>query len=81
MTEKGEGVKEGGVVEIASIHAVFTHVVERMAGYGKRLGEYPTLAPPRNTSVRSALLCLIFARPASLRRKRGAGQRRGIPGP
>ena len=44
MAEIGEGVETGGIIEIANIHAVSTHVPEKMVGYGKRLGEYPTLS-------------------------------------
>jgi len=40
-----EGVEEGEIVEIASIHTVFAHVAENMVGWQKRLGEYPTLSP------------------------------------
>ena len=29
---------------MANIHAVSTHIAEKMVGYGKRLGEYPTLS-------------------------------------
>ena len=29
---------------IANVHAVFTHIAEKMLGYEKRLGEYPTLS-------------------------------------
>jgi hypothetical protein len=43
--ELGEAVEKGEIIEIASIHAVVTHVAENMAGYQKRLGEYPTLSP------------------------------------
>ena len=39
-----EGFAIGEIVEIASIHVVFTDVAEKMVGYGKRLGEYPTLS-------------------------------------
>ena len=30
--------------EIASIHELFMHVAEKIAGCSKRLGEYPTLS-------------------------------------
>ena len=43
LCEIVEGVAEGGVVEIASIHAVFMHVAENMLGQQKRLGEFPTI--------------------------------------
>jgi len=39
-----EGVEEGEILEIASIDAGFVHLAEKMVGYGKRLGEYPTLS-------------------------------------
>lgn len=39
-----EGVEGCEIVEIANIHAVFMHVAEKMVGYEKRLGEYPTLS-------------------------------------
>ena len=44
MAETGEGVEQGEIIEIASIHAVFMHVGENMVGCEKRLGEYPTLS-------------------------------------
>src|ERR1700730_13755199 len=39
-----ERVETGELVETANIHAVFMHVAENMAGWQKRLGEYPTLS-------------------------------------
>ena len=39
-----ERVAKGEIVEITNIHAGFMHVAEKMVGYRKRLGEYPT--PP-----------------------------------
>jgi len=39
-----EVVAECDIVEIANIHAVFMQVAEKMIGYEKRLGEYPTLS-------------------------------------
>jgi hypothetical protein len=55
MTETGEEVETGGVVEIASIHAVFVHVTENMVGYELGQGEYPTLSAIRR---KSAELCV-----------------------
>jgi hypothetical protein len=39
-----ERVEIGEIGEIASIHALFMHVAEKIAGCSKRPGEYPTLA-------------------------------------
>ncbi len=39
-----ERVETGEIIEIANIHAVFMHVAEKVVGYEKRLGEYPTLS-------------------------------------
>ena len=38
-------------VEIASIHGVFMHVAEKIAGCSKRLGEYPTLSAIRSAQI------------------------------
>jgi hypothetical protein len=50
-------------VEIANIHAVVTHIAEKLAGYGKRLGEYPTLSAtfqtPNERAVFWRLLLLL----------------------
>jgi hypothetical protein len=43
--------------EIASIHALFVHVAEKMAGCSKRLGEYPTLSARNPLSY-----CLMILR-------------------
>jgi len=40
--ETVERVEIYETVEIASIHAVFAHTVEKIVGYINRLGEYPT---------------------------------------
>ena len=37
-----ERVEKGEIVEIVSIHAVFMQAAEKMVGWRKRLGEYPT---------------------------------------
>ena len=42
--EIGEAVEIGEIIEMANIHAVFMHVAEKMVGWQKRLGEYPTLS-------------------------------------
>jgi hypothetical protein len=39
-----ETVTAGEIVEIANVHAVFTDNAGKIAGYTKRLGEYPTLS-------------------------------------
>ncbi len=39
-----ETVVAGEIVENASIDAVVMHVAEKMVGWRKRLGEYPTLS-------------------------------------
>ena len=37
-----EIVTKSEILEIASVHAVFTDVAEKMVEWQKRLGEYPT---------------------------------------
>jgi hypothetical protein len=39
-----ERVEEGEIIQIANVDAVFAHIAEKMVGYQKRLGEYPTLS-------------------------------------
>jgi hypothetical protein len=39
-----ELVAADGIVEIVNVHAVFTDIAAKMAGYDKRLSEYPTLS-------------------------------------
>jgi hypothetical protein len=64
-----ERVAECETVEVANIHAAFMHVAEKMAGYGKRLGEYPTLSAslamrhhrfPAHTRVLTNSLCTAY---------------------
>jgi uncharacterized protein (TIGR02611 family) len=47
-----ERVAECETVEIANVNAGFVHVAEKMVGWQKRLGEYPTLSA---TSISSSL--------------------------
>jgi hypothetical protein len=42
--ERIERVAKGEIIEIANIHAGFSHLAENMLGWQKRLGEYPTLS-------------------------------------
>jgi hypothetical protein len=46
-----ERVETGEIIEIATIHTVFVQVAEKMAGWQKRLCEYPTIGPPPLRSV------------------------------
>jgi hypothetical protein len=39
--ERVEGVETGETVEIATVHAGFLDLAEKMVGWRKRLGEYP----------------------------------------
>ena len=43
LCEKVERAEKGENVEIANAHAVFLHVAEKIVGWQKRLGEYPTI--------------------------------------
>ena len=44
LCESVEGIEKRDTVEIASIYAGVVHLQEKMVGYEKRLGEYPTLS-------------------------------------
>jgi len=44
LCETIEKVAVVETVEIANVHADITQVVEKMIGWQKRLGEYPTLS-------------------------------------
>ena len=42
--EIGEAVENTEIIEIASMHAGFAHIAEKMIGYKNGRGEYPTLS-------------------------------------
>jgi hypothetical protein len=57
-----EGVETSDIIEISNIDAVFVHVAEKMVGYGKWLGEYPTLSATISHAWSGEILYSAFRR-------------------
>jgi hypothetical protein len=56
-----EAIEIGEFVEITSIHATFMQGTEKMAGWQKWLGEYPTLSAIVPAPIPASTVCVRSA--------------------